>query len=124
MLEAIAKSDSDEPVPTSPVTESHEVIMNSPENLSDAAAEDFADAKSSPVQEDLSPNSMKEELPPGVNWVADMPPPAHGPGTLAIQDIPQYVQDRLAEAEAAAGIAAPEEKYHDRRLCNNLQFPP
>ena len=56
--------------------------------------------------------------------MAGLPPPAHAPAKLAIQDISQYVQDRLAEAEAAAGIAAPEEKYHDRRLCNNLQFPP
>ena len=90
--------------------------MNSPENLPDSATEVLAEAKSSPIEEDLSFNGMEEELPPGVNLVAAMPPPALGPHTLAIQDIPQYVQDRLAEAEAAAGRAASEDEDHDRRL--------
>ena len=90
--------------------------MNSPENLPDSATEVLAEAKSPPIEEDLSFNGMEEELPPGVNLVAAMPPPAPGPQTLAIQDIPQYVQDRLAEAEAAAGRAASEDEDHDRRL--------
>ena len=124
MLEAIAKTDSEEdPLPTSPVA-SQEIIMDSPENAPNAAEEDLADAKSLPVQEDPSLDDEGKEPPPGVHRVADVPPPAHGPAKLAIQDVPQYVQDRLAEAEAAAGIATPEETDHDRRLCNNLQFPP
>ena len=63
MFEAIAKADSEEdPPPTSPVTESREIIMNSPENAPDAAKEDLANAKSPPVQEYFSPDSTGEEL--------------------------------------------------------------
>jgi hypothetical protein len=124
MIEAIAKADSEEdPPPTSPVA-SQDIIMDSPENAPDPAEEDLAHATSLPVQEDPLLEDDGREPPPRVHRVADVPPPALEPATLAIQDVPQYVQDRLAEAEAAAGIAAPEETYHDRRLCNNLQFPP
>jgi len=116
MLAAIAKSESEEPVPTSPVPDSQEATVNSPENLPDSATEVLAEAKAPPVEVDLSSNDAEEELPPGASLVAAMPPPAPGPPTLAIQDIPQYVQDRLAEAEAAAGRAASEDEDHDRRL--------
>ena len=51
-----------------------------------------------------------------------MPPPAQGADQMSIQDIsdvPQYVQDRLADAYAVAGLANPGEhghEGHDRRL--------
>ena len=65
---------------------------------------------------------MSEDLPPGVTSVAEMPPPAQGADQMSIQDIsdvPQYVQDRLADAYAVAGLANPGEhchEGHDRRV--------
>jgi hypothetical protein len=119
MIEALAEAESEEnPPPTSPVA-SHEVIMDSPENAPDPAEEDLAHAAPLPVHETPSLENEGGEPPSEVHRVADMPPPALEPAALAIQDVPQYVLERLAEAEAAAGISAPEEADHDRRLCNN-----
>ena len=134
MFAAIAGEDAEEVrQPTSPVTASQEVLMSSPENIPDALAEELMSTELQPVEEDPSLAIEREAPPPGSHQVADMPPPAQGTDHFAIQDIsdiPAYVQDRLADAWAAAGIAAPEgedsawDQAHDRRLCNNLQFPP
>ena len=119
MIEALAEAESEEdPPPTSPVA-SHEVIMDSPENAPDPAEEDLAQSTPLPVQESPSLENEGEEPPPGLHRVADMPPPALEPAALAIQDVPQYVQERLAEAAAAAGVSAPEEADSDWRLRNN-----
>ena len=124
MIEAIAKADSEEdPPPTSPVA-SQEIIMDSPENAPDAAEEDLAHATPLPVQEDSLARKRGKRASSRSAQSGRHAATSARASQLAIQDVPQYVQDRLAEAEAAAGIAAPEEAYHDRRLCNNLQFPP